>query len=77
MMKCLPTKKLGINMPRYEGPAEVVRIIDKKSYLVKYKGKIYRRHEDSLKKCKYSDKFNKKVTGRIENEPAQGQVKTN
>ena len=49
MMKSLPIKKMGVDKARFEGPGVVVSIIDPKSYLVSVNGKIYRRHENSLK----------------------------
>ena len=45
MMKCLPAGKVGISKPRYEGPVQIVRILNSKSYLVKFGEKNFRRHE--------------------------------
>ena len=48
MMKCFPIKRTGIDKPRFEGPG-VVKIIDPKSYCIELNGKIFRRHESSIK----------------------------
>ena len=50
MMRCLPRSKIGVHKARFEGPGEIVGVVDRKSYIVEFKGKTYRRHEDSLKK---------------------------
>jgi len=50
MMECLPTQKLGVCKPRFEGPGIIVGIVNPKSYLVELRGKIYRRHEANLKR---------------------------
>ena len=51
MIKSLPTGKIGVSKARFEGPGEIVGILDPKSYLVKFCGKVYRRHEGCLKRC--------------------------
>ena len=51
MMKCLLLGKIGVSKARFEGPGEIVGILDPKSYLVKLGGKVYRRHEVYLKRC--------------------------
>ena len=51
MMKCLLLGKIGVSKARFEGPGEIVGILDPKSYLVKLGGKVYRRHEVCLKQC--------------------------
>ena len=61
MVKCLPKIKLGVSEPRYEGPGHIVKIVDKKSYVINLQGKLFRRHEDSLKLFKgklYGNKEN-------------------
>ena len=50
MMECLPTQKLGVCKPRFEGPGIIVGIVNPNSYLVEFCGKIYRRHEANLKR---------------------------
>ena len=50
MMKCLPAGKVGISKPRFEGPVQIVRILNSKSYLVKFGEKFFRRHECDLKR---------------------------
>ena len=50
MIKCIG--KAGMLEKRYFGPAEVTRVIDKKSYELRLGNKVYRRHEDMLKMYK-------------------------
>ena len=51
MIKCLPSGKVGVSQPRFEGPAEIIRVLNSKSYMVKFGEKVLRRHEVDLKRC--------------------------
>ena len=50
MVKIHPKRKAGVSLPKYEGPAIITKILGVKSYMVSYKNKEIKRHEDSLKK---------------------------
>lgn len=49
MIKNWKYQNFGIHLPKYIGPAKIIKVVDKKSYIVEMNGNKYRRHETSLK----------------------------